>query len=70
MKMNEMGSQIIIPGVRNEKHGPSEKALAELREFRKQHKVQLWSQIGTEEECEASWEKFLLTGTPDWVIYG
>jgi hypothetical protein len=61
--------EIILPGVRDEKHGPSEAALTELRQLRQQHKIQLWAERGTEEECEASWQKFLLEGTPDWIIY-
>jgi len=61
--------EIVIPGLRDVGNGPSEARHQELKELRAQHRIQLWAESGTEEECEASWREFLLMGTPDWVIY-
>jgi hypothetical protein len=61
--------EIVIPGIRDVGNGPSEARHQELKELREQHRIQLWSHQGTEEECEDSWRQFLLAGTPDWEIW-
>ena len=61
--------EITIPGLRDVGNGPSEEAYKGLEELRESHKFLVWTERGTLEECEESWRKFLLDGTPDWVIY-
>ena len=61
--------EIVIPGLKEVGNGASEAQAQMLQKMRQQHQIQLWTEAGTEAECEDSWRKFLLAGTPDWVIY-
>lgn len=61
--------EVIIPGLRDVGNGMSEDSHKWLDELRKEHRLLLWSESGTAEQCEKSWREFLLEGTPDWVIY-
>lgn len=61
--------EIVLPGLREVGNGATEAQGRMLAEERKAGRLKLWAESGTAQECEESWRKFLLEGTPDWEIW-